>query len=423
MRVPRLSIPALRRSTLVNAGLAVLAVAGGVWAYFLVTANPNAAAAADTAGTRTVAVSQGEVTSTVSATGSIQSGNTASADFVTSGTVTSISVHVGDAVKKGQVLAQVDPTDSQDQLNTANANLNAAQASLTRANTGGDPATIASAQAQVTDAQATVDADQRALTGTTLTAPMAGTVTAINGSVGGSSGGGSSGSGGSGGSGGNGGGGGGNSSSSSSSSSSSGFIQLADLTRMEVTANFAEADATKLKTGQNANVSWAALTGATATGTVATIAPTATTSNNVNSYAVTVNLTTLPTGIRIGQTVTVVVTTADAQNAIRVPNAAVRTAGTRHTVTVTDGTTPQLVSVEVGVVGDTFTQITSGLTVGQVVVIVTTPSGTTNSNTGRFGGGGLGGTGGFGGGGLGGTGGFGGGGTGTTRTGTGTGGR
>jgi macrolide-specific efflux system membrane fusion protein len=427
MRVPRLSIPALSRSTLVNAGLAVLAVAGGVWAYFLVTANPNAAAAAATGGTRTVAVSQGEVTSTVSATGSIQSGNTASADFITSGTVTSISVHVGDTVKKGQVLAQVDPTDSQDQLNTANANLNAAQASLTRANTGGDPATIASAQAQVTDAQATVDADQRALTGTTLTAPMAGTVTAINGSVGGSSGGGSSGSGGSGGNGGggSGGGGGGNNSSSSSSSSSSGFIQLADLTQMQVTANFAEADATKLKTGQAANVSWAALTGATATGTVATIAPTATTSNNVNSYAVTVNLTTLPTGIRIGQTVTVVVTTADAQNAVRVPNAAVRTAGTRHTVTVMDGTTPQLVSVEVGVVGDTFTQITSGLTVGQEVVIVTTPSGTTNSNTGRggFGGGGLGGAGGFGGGGLGGAGGFGGGGTGTTRTGTGTGGR
>jgi macrolide-specific efflux system membrane fusion protein len=420
MRVPRLSIPALSRSTLVNSGLAVLAVAGGVWAYFLVTDNPNAAAAAGTVGTRTVAVTQGEVSSTVSATGSIQSANTASADFITSGTVTSISVHVGDAVKKGQVLAQVDPTDSQDQLNTANANLNAADASLTRANTGGDPATIASAQAQVTDAQATLDADQRALAGTTLTAPMAGTVTAINGSVGGSSGGGS-GSSGSGGSGGGGGGGGsGGNSSSNSSSAGSGFIQLADLTQMEVSADFAEADATKLKTGQTATVTWAALTGATATGTVATIAPTATTSNNVNSYAVTVNLTTLPTGIRIGQTVTVLVTTADAQNAIRVPNAAVRTVGSRHTVTVLNGAAPQLVSVEVGVVGDTFTQITSGLAVGQEVVIVTTPSGTTNTNTGRFGFGG----GGLGGGGLGGGGGFGGGGgTGTTRTGTGTGGR
>ena len=44
MRVPRLSMPAVSRSTLVNSGLAVLAVAGSVWAYFLVTANPNAVA-------------------------------------------------------------------------------------------------------------------------------------------------------------------------------------------------------------------------------------------------------------------------------------------------------------------------------------------------------------------------------------------
>ena len=59
---------------------------------------------------------------------------------------------------------------------------------------------------------------------------------------------------------------------------------------MQVSASFAEADATKLKVGQTATVTWAALTGATATGKVATIAPTATTANNVNSYAVVVSL-------------------------------------------------------------------------------------------------------------------------------------
>ncbi len=184
---------------------------------------------------------------------------------------------------------------------------------------------------------------------------------------------------------------------------------------MQVSASFAESDATKLKDGQAANVTWAALTGATAAGKVSTIAPTATTTNNVNSYAVTVALTSLPTGIRIGQTVTVVVTTADSPNALRVPTAAVRTAGTRHTVTVLNGTTPQLVSVEVGVEGDTFTEITSGLTEGQQVVIVTTTTGTANTGTtNRFGGGGagLGGGAGFGGGGAG----FGGGGTGGRTT-------
>src|SRR5262245_39540743 len=187
MRVPRPSIAALSTSTLVNAGLVALAVAGGIWAYVLVTADPNAAAAADTGGPRTVAVTQGEVTATVSASGSVQSAYTASADFVTSGTVMSISVRVGQSVRKGQVLANVDPTNARAQLDTANANLTAAQASQDRANTSGDAVSIANAQAQVTTAQATVDQDQRAVDGTVLTAPMAGTITAINGSVGGSS--------------------------------------------------------------------------------------------------------------------------------------------------------------------------------------------------------------------------------------------
>jgi macrolide-specific efflux system membrane fusion protein len=97
---------------------------------------------------------------------------------------------------------------------------------------------------------------------------------------------------------------------------------------MQVSASFAEADATRLKTGQTATVTWAALTGATATGTVATIAPTATTSNNVNSYATVVTLGTLPTGVRIGQTVTVSVVVGQVADAVRVPTAAVRTVGT-----------------------------------------------------------------------------------------------
>ena len=106
---------------------------------------------------RTVAVTQGPVTATVSAAGSVQSANTAAADFTTAGTVTSISVKVGDTVTKGQVLAQVDPTAAQAQLTTAEANLTAAKASLTRANTGGDDGDHRAAQAQVTTAQAAVD--------------------------------------------------------------------------------------------------------------------------------------------------------------------------------------------------------------------------------------------------------------------------
>jgi multidrug efflux pump subunit AcrA (membrane-fusion protein) len=375
-----------------DATLAVIAVLGAVVAYYLVVGTDRASATPSTA--RTVPVTQGVVTATVTATGSVQSAATAAADFITGGTVVSIAVHVGDTVAKGQELARVDPTSSQASVDTASANLTAARASLTRAQNGGDDATIAAARAQVTTANADLASAQRALAGTILTAPMGGTVTAITGSVGGSSGGSGSSTGSSGG---------GAAGAGSSTSSGSGFMQLADLTQMQVAASFAEADATKLKTGQPAHVTWAALTDATADGTVATIAPTATTANNVNSYAVVVSLQNLPAGVRIGQTVTVSVTTGEAADAIRVPTAAVRTVGNRHVVTVVTSGQNEVREVEVGVEGDTFVEITSGLDVGEQVALVTTST-TTNTNGGPGGfvpGGGFGG-GGFGGGGAGG---------------------
>jgi macrolide-specific efflux system membrane fusion protein len=390
--------PRPNRGLVLNAVLGIVALVGAGLAYHLVTATAQTTPTTTSAG-RTVPVTQGQVTATVSASGSVQSASTATADFATSGTVTAIAVHVGDTVAQGQELARIDPAPTQATVDTAYANLNAAKASLTRAKNDGDDATIAAAQAQVTTANANLDAANRALAGTVLTAPMAGTVTAVTGSVGATTG--SSGSSGAtGGTGGNGGNGGANAG--SGSSSSSGFIALADLTKMQVSASFAEADATRLKTGQAATVTWAALTGATATGTVATIAPTATTSNNVNSYATVVTLGTLPTGVRIGQTVTVSVVVGQVADAVRVPTAAVRTVGNRRVVTVVTNGVEEVRPIEVGVEGDTYVEVTSGLQAGEQVAIVVSSTTTTNGGGGGgFGGGGFGG-GGFGGGGGGG---------------------
>jgi macrolide-specific efflux system membrane fusion protein len=382
-----------RPNFLVNSGLGVLALIGAGWAYQLVWASDGSTPTTSN-DTRVVSVSQGEVVSTVSGSGTVQSASTAAADFATSGTVTAVAVKVGDAVTKGQLLAQADSTDADAQLATAKANLTAAKASLTRSKSGDDDATIAAAQAQVTTAQGSVDEAERAVEGTKLTAPMDGVVTAVNGSIGGSTSGSSSG-------GGNG----------STGTSSSGFIQIADLSAWQVSASFAEADATRLKEAQSATVTWAAMADTTAAGTVATIAPTASTANNVNSYAVLIDLTEVPTGVRIGQTVTVVVTVARAENAIRVPTAALNTVGDRHTVTVTANNQSELRVVEIGVEGNSFVEIISGLTAGEQVTIVTSTSGTgsTTGNGNPFGGGGP--PGGFGGAGPGG-GGLGGGGLG-----------
>src|SRR6266545_3734629 len=233
LRLIALWLNARRPTLLLNTALGAVALAVAFWSYHVVAGSPVASAGGSGERQRVVPVTQGTVTSTVSASGSVQSATTAAASFVTAGTVTEILVRVGDVVAKGQHLAKVDPAAAQSQLDTATANLAAARQSLSRAKAAG-----------------------------------------AGGSGAGSGGSGTGGSGGAG------------SSGPASTSGSSGFVQLADLTAMQVSASFAEADATKLKVGQVAAVTWNALSGARATGKVLTISPTATTQNNVNSYAV-----------------------------------------------------------------------------------------------------------------------------------------
>src|SRR4051812_6891335 len=94
----------LRRPTVaVNAALGVALLAGAFWAYQILSGPATTQAA--NASVRTVPVQQGPVTKTVTADGTVASANTASASFVTGGTVTAINVHVGQLVKKGQILA------------------------------------------------------------------------------------------------------------------------------------------------------------------------------------------------------------------------------------------------------------------------------------------------------------------------------
>nr|WP_255658164.1 biotin/lipoyl-binding protein [Actinoplanes sp. L3-i22] len=371
-------------STAINALLALLIVGAAIWGVNLIrsTSSGNEAKATDV---RTVTVSQGTVTKTVSADGTVASASTAAATFTTSGTVTAIKVKVGDKVTKGQLLAQVDATDAQRDLDLANANLDAANDSLDRADTAGTDTTTA--ENQVTSAKLAVADAAASVAGTKLTAPMAGTVTAVNGSLGGSSSGSSSSSAstGTGGSG----------ASSSSSSSSSGFIAIEDLSRLQITAAFSESDTTALKAGQSATITWNALASAETTGKVVAVDPTATTSNSVVTYGVTVSLPDPPDGAKPGQTVSVAVVTGSVDNAVKVNSAAVTVSGRRSTATVLTSTgTQEVRQVQVGLEGDDAYQITSGLTAGEKVVVPT--SSTTSSNSSSRSGTGFGsGTGGF----------------------------
>jgi macrolide-specific efflux system membrane fusion protein len=355
-------------SLVVNAVIGVLLVAGAwtVYETFAGSDDGTAAVAAE----RTVTVQQGTVTKTATADGTLESASTASASFETSGTVTEIRVRVGDKVKKGQVLAKVDPAAANRSLDAAEADLDAAQDALDRAEDAGSD--TSDAENQVDQAELAVDEAEAGVAGTVLKAPMAGTVTAVSGTIGSSSSGSSQ------------------QGESTGSSSSTGFVEIADLARMQVSAAFAEADATSLKENQAATVTWNALSGVSQSARVSAIDPSATTNNSVVTYGVTLTLDKVPTGAKAGQTVSVAVTTGSVENAVLVNAAAITTVGNRHTVTVVAGGIQETRSVEIGLEGDSATEIKSGLTAGEQVVVRTTSS-STSGNQGGFPGGGFGG--------------------------------
>ncbi|GAA4602894.1 HlyD family efflux transporter periplasmic adaptor subunit [Actinoplanes octamycinicus] len=368
--------------------IGIVLVAGAITVYETFSGSGDGGTAA-VASERTVTVQRGTVTRTVTADGTVESSTTASASFETSGTVTAITVKVGDKVKKGQVLAKVDPAAAKRTLAAAEADLDAANDALERAEDAGSD--TSDAENQVAEAQLAVDDAEAGVDGTVLKAPMAGTVTAVSGTIGSSaSGTGSSSSSSSSGGGAQGGGG----SGSSSSSASTGFIEIADLTRMSVSASFAEADATQLKENQVATVTWNALSGTSQSAKVTAIDPSGTTTNSVVTYGVTLSLDKVPTGAKVGQTVSVVVTTGAKADVVMVNSAAITTVGKRHTVTVVAGGVQETRSVEIGLEGDAATEITSGLTAGEQVTVKTTSTGGSGT-TGGFPGGGLTGGGGF----------------------------
>ena len=266
------------------------------------------------------------------------------------------------------------------------------------AGTAGSASTQSSSnagQSALDQAQEAVDAAKQTLADCTLKAPVAGSVTSVNGVVGATPGSGtgaaSSSSGGNGSSGsGAGSGGSGSSSSNSGTSDGSGFITLSDMNQLQIKAFFSESDVNSIKAGQAASVLFSAVTnaanpnGTTVPGRVSAIDVTSTVSSNVVEYGVTVTLTNPPSTIRLGQTASVTVTTASKQNVVTVATNAITTTGPVKTVTVKDGGQTHIVVVQTGIAGGGQTEITSGLTDGQTVVL---PTATGSSTTGGFPGG------------------------------------
>lgn len=103
----------------------------------------------------TARVDRGNLRNTVTATGTLQAVTTVQVGSQASGTISALNVDFNSIVKKGQVVAQLDPSVSQAQVQQARANLENARASLQQAR-----AAVVQSRAGTSDAQAKVLAAQ-----------------------------------------------------------------------------------------------------------------------------------------------------------------------------------------------------------------------------------------------------------------------
>jgi HlyD family secretion protein len=156
---------------------------------------------------------------------------------------------------------------------------------------------------------------------------------------------------------------------------------------------FAETDSARLAANQTVALTFDAIPNLTISGHVLTISPSATVVSNVVNYYVSFVLNRTDPRLRAGMTTNASVTVAQADNAVRVPNTAVRTSGGTSMVTVLSNGQQVATEVITGVVGDTFTEIKGGLNEGDTVVLpaIRTTTGTTTNGNNLVRGGGLGG--------------------------------
>jgi HlyD family secretion protein len=112
-------------------------------------------------------VERGNLRNTVTATGTLQAVTTVQVGSQASGTLSALNADFNSVVKKGQVIAQLDPSVSKAQVDQARANVQQARAGLQQAlaSVAGSRAGVSDAQAKAMAAKSTVQNNQSGVSG------------------------------------------------------------------------------------------------------------------------------------------------------------------------------------------------------------------------------------------------------------------
>jgi HlyD family secretion protein len=289
--------------------VAVLAVAG----FFFYRA--RAASSAPTF--RFVTIEKGNMQSKVSATGTLGAVTTVSVGTQVSGQVASLLVDYNDVVKKGQLLATIDPTLARSAVIDAQANVDKAQAQLLQMqrdyNRNRDlskegliakslyeqsQSSMLVAQADVRSAQVAMDRAKQNLAYTSIYAPIDGVVVERNVQQG--------------------------QTVAASLSAPQLFLIANDLAHMQILAQVGEGDIAQIKAGQTVKFSVQALPNQTFNGTVQQVRLQSTTADNVVNYTVVIAVDNAQNKLLPGMTARVDFLTQSATGVLKVSNAALR---------------------------------------------------------------------------------------------------
>lgn len=290
-------------------------------------------------------LSRGDIVDSVGATGTLQAVTTVQVGSQVSGNIQYLGADFNSIVKKGQVIARLDPSLFDAQLQQQQANLTQARANLTKARSDLDQrrvgltdanqkyaraqelstrqllaqsdldaakvavdtataavasatATVTQSQAQVSQAEASVNQSQVNRDHTVIEAPIDGIVTQRNVDVG--------------------------QTVAASMQAPTLFIIAADLTEMQVNANIDEADVGRIRPGQNVSFRVDAYPTDNFMGTVTQIRLQPIVVQNVTTYGAVITVPNRELKLKPGMTANVKIEVAKRTNVLRIPNAALR---------------------------------------------------------------------------------------------------
>jgi HlyD family secretion protein len=279
----------------------------------------------------TAMVSKGSVVQGIDATGRLQAVTTVQVGSQVSGTIKSLYADFNSQVKKGQVVAELEPSLFQTQVEQAEATVVRSQADVERsrvqledaklkvarardlanrkllpqadletaeANNRQAEAALKSAQAQLVQGQASLNQNKVNMGHTVITAPIDGVVINRNVDVG---------------------------QTVAASMQAPTLFEIAnDLSQMQVNANISESDIGLISTGQPVRFQVDAYPGQTFTGMVSQVRLNPVIEQNVVSYVTVISVPNPELKLRPGMTANVTVEVARADDTLRVPMSAVR---------------------------------------------------------------------------------------------------